>query len=113
MKISIKWALIAGVIGLLVISVSIILASSFLTSQRVLLQHAKHIMENIATFTIHEAQNYLDPARDAAHLTQRLAQNAVVSSQDIDELEQYFHEQLNLHSNFAGIYLGLPNGAFF
>lgn len=113
MKISIKWLLIAGVIGLLVISVSIILASSYLTSQKVLLRHAKHIMENIATFTIHEAQNYLNPAGDAARLTQRLARNAVVSSQDTDALEQYLYEQLNLHSNFAGMFLGLPSGAFF
>ena len=113
MKISIKLLLIVGVIGLLVISVSIILASSYLTSEKVLLRHAKHIMENIASFTIHETQNYLSPAGEAAQITQRLVQNHVISSQDTDALEQYFYEQLNLHPKFAGIFLGFPNGAFF
>ena len=112
MKFSIKWALIGGVIGLQVISVSIILASSYLTSQEVLLQHAKDIMGNIAEFTIHEAENYLKPAQDAATLTQRLADSDVVGARNRDSLQSYFYEQLSLQANFAGIYLGLPNGEF-
>jgi two-component sensor histidine kinase/HAMP domain-containing protein len=112
MKISIKWALIGGFIGLQVIPVSIILVSSYLTSQKVLLRHAKGIMENIATFTIHEAQGYLNPAQDAASLTQRLADSDVISRQNKAALEQYFYEQLGLHADFAGIYLGSPTGEF-
>ena len=112
MTVSIKRVLIIGVIGLQVISVSLILASSYLTSQRVLRRHAKDIMTNIATFTIHEAQNYLRPAQDAAQLTQRLANSEVVSSENRAALEQYLYDQLSLHSSFAGIYLGLPSGAF-
>jgi two-component system cell cycle sensor histidine kinase/response regulator CckA len=112
MQVSIKWALIGGFIGLQVIPVTIILASSYLTSQRALLRHAKHIMENIATFTIHEAQGYLQPAQDAAKLTQRLADSAVISGQNKAVLEQYFYEQLGLHGDFAGIYLGSPTGDF-
>jgi two-component sensor histidine kinase len=112
MKISIKWMLIGGVIGLQVISVSVILASSYLTSQHVLLRHAKDIMKNIATFTVHEAQSYLSPAQDAAQLTKRLADRSVVTGEDQARLESYFYEQLRLHSNFAGIYLGGPSGDF-
>lgn len=112
MRISLKWALFSGVIGLLVISVSIILASSYLTSQKVLLGHARDIMENIATFTVKESQHYLSPAQDAAQLTQKLAYSDVVSNRRIDKLERYFYEQLRLHSNFAGIYIGFVNGEF-
>ncbi len=113
MRISLKWILFAGVIGLLVISVSIILASSYLTSQKVLLGHARDIMENIVTFTIQEAQHYLDPARDAAELTEKLAFSDVVGTHRTGNLERYFYEQLRLHANFAGIYIGFPNGDFF
>ena len=63
MKISIKTLLIGGFIGLQVIPTSIILASSYLTSQQVLLRHARDIMENIATFSIRDAQGYLAPAK--------------------------------------------------
>ena len=112
MRLPIKRVLIVGFVGLHVISVSIILASSFLSSQSVLLDHAKNIMANIATFTIHEAQNYLTPARDATELTQRLADSKVVSNRDRGSLERYFLEQLTLHANFAGIYFGTPGGEF-
>lgn len=112
MKVSIKWALIGGFIGLQVISISIIIVFSYLSSEKVLLGHAKDIMENIATYTIHEAQSYLKPAQDAARLTQRLADSNVVGNQNLDELESYFYEQLVLHPNFAGIYMGSPNGEF-
>lgn len=111
-QLSIKVLLISGVIGLLVLSVSCIIASSYLTSQRVLLRHAKDIMENIATFTIHEAQHYLIPTQDAAELTQRLADRDVLSSTNKAGLEQYFFEQLRLHANFAGMYIGSPHGEF-
>ncbi len=112
LNISIKRLLIIGIIGLQSLSVAIILASSYWTSERVLRQHAKDIMDNIATFTIHEVQNYLTPAQDAAVLTQRLADSEVVSSENTELLEQYFYEQLTLHASFAGIYLGLPDGGF-
>ena len=112
MKISIKTLLIGGFIGLQVIPTSIILASSYLTSQQVLLRHARDIMENIATFSIRDAQGYLAPAEGAAQLTQRLADSDVVSSHDDGLLEQYFYEQLALHTNFSGIYLGRPDGGF-
>ncbi len=54
LNISIKRLLIIGIIGLQSLSIAIILASSYWTSERVLRQHAKDIMDNIATFTIHE-----------------------------------------------------------
>lgn len=113
MRISLKWVLLAGVIGLLVISVSIILASSYLTSQKVLSGHARDIMENIATFTIKESQHYLNPAQDAAQLTEKLAFSDVVNNRQTDKLERYFYEQLQLHGSFAGIYIGFVNGEFF
>lgn len=112
MKISIKTLLVGGFIGLQVIPTSVILASSYLTSQRVLLRHARDIMENIATVSIRDAQGYLAPAEGAAQLTQRLADSDVVSSRDDALLEQYFYEQLALNTNFSGIYLGRPDGGF-
>ncbi len=112
MQFSIRSALVGGFLGLQIVPAAVILASSYWTSQQALLGHAKDIMENIATFTVHEAQSYLGPAQDAATLTQRLADSEVVSSRNKAVLEQYFYEQLALNSNFAGIYLGTPDGEF-
>ncbi len=112
MKVSIRSALIGGFVGLQVVPALVIMLSTYWVSERVLLEHAKAIMENIATFTIYQAQGYLNPAQDAAMLTQRLADSDVVSSRNRPALERYFYEQLALHSNFAGIYLGTPDGGF-
>ena len=112
MKLSIKQVLIIGVIGLQVLSVCLILASSYLTSQRVLRKHAQDMLANVATFTVHEVQNYLAPARDVAQLTQELVNHHIIRRETIAILERYFYEQLRLHANLAGIYLGLPSGAF-
>ena len=111
-KLSIKQVLILGVIGLQVLSVCLILASSYVTSQRVYQKHAQDIMSHIATFTVHEVQNYLAPARHVAQLTQQLVDNHIVSSENITLLERYFYEQLRLHAHVDGMYLGLPSGAF-
>ena len=112
MRCSIKWVLISGVIGLLVLSVSIILASSYLTSQRVLRQHAQVIMQTIATFTINEAQTYLAPARNAAELTEKLMRDEVLRLVHPSEIEHYFYDQLSQMPHVAGIYLGHPSGEF-
>ena len=41
MKLSIKWVLIGGFLGLLLLSITTILASSYLTSEKILQGHAK------------------------------------------------------------------------
>jgi len=112
MKLTIKTALIGGIIGLLIISISILLASSFLTSEKVLQNHAEDIMDNITMLTIQQSQSYLEPARDAVKLTERLANSDVVSSEDRLVLERYFLEQLALHSQISGIYVGNNLGEF-
>ncbi len=112
MKLSIKTVLLGGFLGLLLLSITTILVSSYVTSEKVLHNHARDIMENITTLTIQQSQNYLAPAHDAVELTQRLANSNVVGSEDKQVLERYFSEQLALHTQIAGIYMGKPNGEF-
>ncbi len=112
MKLSIKWVLIGGFLGLLLLSITTILASSYLTSEKILQGHAKDIMENIATLTVQESQGYLNPARSAVQLTQRLARSEVIKSEDKGLMERYFYEQLSLYPQISGIYFGNPKGEF-
>ena len=112
MKLSIKWVLIGGFLGLLLLSITTILASSYLTSEKILQGHAKDIMGNIATLTIQESQGYLNPARRAVQLTQRLARSEVLRSEDKTLMERYFYEQLSLYPQISGIYFGNPQGEF-
>jgi PAS domain S-box-containing protein len=93
----------------------IIASSTYFSSQKVLIQHAHDIMQNIADLTMEQSQNHLSLAQGAAHLTRRLMASEVVGSDDTghEALEKYFLDQLAIYPHFAGIYVGMPNGDFF
>ncbi len=114
MKISIRWAFILGFLVLIWGTQIIITTSTYLSSQRVLRDHARDIMQNISDLTMEQSQNHLELAQGAAHLTKRLISSNVVGS-DLDRrgiLEKYFLDQLAIYPHFAGIYVGLPSGDF-
>ena len=115
MKISIRWALIAGFLGLIWGTHLITTTSAYLTSQDVLRQHARDIMQNIAELAMEQSQRHLLNAHAAAALTRRLLVSNVVSKQtnQIGTLERYLYDQLSVNPHFAGIYVGTPQGDFF
>ena len=115
MKISIRWALIAGFLGLIWGTHLITTTSSYLTSQDVLRRHARDIMQNIAELAMEQSQRHLLHAHGAAALTRRLLSSNVVSSNtaQIEALEHYLHDQLSVNPHFAGIYIGTPSGNFY
>lgn len=115
LKTSIRWALIAGFLGLIWGTHLITTTSSYLTSQKVLRQHARDIMKNIAELALEQSQRHLLHAHGAAALTRRLLSSNVVGSRShqIDALERYLQEQLSINPHFAGIYVGTPIGDFY
>jgi signal transduction histidine kinase/CheY-like chemotaxis protein len=115
MKISIRWALILGLLVIIWGTQAITVSSSYITSQRVLLGHARDIMENIAEFAMEQSKHHLSLAQGAAHLTKRLISANVVSNdfEKFKSLERYFFDQMEIYPHFAGIYFGAPNGDFF
>jgi PAS domain S-box-containing protein len=115
MKLSIRWALIIGFLGLIWGTYTITTTSTFLSSQKVLNRHARDIMQNIADLAMEQSQNHLAYAHGAAALTRRLITANVVSGEEnsFQSLERYFLDQLAIYPHFAGIYIGQPNGDFY
>jgi len=115
MKISIRWTLIFGLLGLIWGTHLLTAASSFFTSQRVLQEHARQIMTNVADLAQSQSYRHLVTAQQTAELTIHMLTDEVLDFSDtqIEPLTRYFHDQLSLYPHFAGIYLGLPNGNFF
>jgi len=112
MRIPVKVSLTFGFSGLIIVFASLIILSSSLTSKKVLSSHARTIMENIASYTIDKAEDYLAPARNAAQLTRGLSRSNIVSSNNINSMVAYFYEQLYLYPQFSGIYFGTVDGEF-
>ena len=80
-----------------------------------MLRHTKDVMQNISDLTLQETHNFLSVARSSAHLTKKLISSEIVNinRDNIQKLEQYFFDQLEMHPQFAGIYLATPNGDFY
>jgi PAS domain S-box-containing protein len=115
MKVSLRWALILGFLGLIWGTHLITTSSSFITSQRVLNQHAQNIMKNIGNLAMEQSENHIAHAQEAALLAKRLLTADVVSNAEdrIAALERYFLDQLAIYPHLAGIYLGTPAGNFY
>ena len=90
----------------------IVVTSSYVTSQRVLLNHARDLLSDVGANTAAHSRGFLNPARGAAELAARLAENEIVSSDDRQQLEQLLFQQLQSAPQFAGVYYGDENGNF-
>lgn len=113
MRLSISKTLAIGIVTLQIVTVCVILASSYITTEQVLIGHAQKLMRNLSREVIQHSEEFLSPARSAVSLTQSLARNEVVSEERPDEMEQYFFEQLMLFPHIAGIYYGNLDGDFY
>ena len=112
MKVSLGLVLALGLAGLQFVAVTIVVFSSFVTSERALLQHARDLLGDVGTNTIEHSKGFLSPAKGAVELATRLAENRVIASEDFGQLEQLLFQQLKISPQFAGIFYGDGSGSF-
>lgn len=100
---------------LLVVSlfaIAAIVIPQYLITRNALERHS----EDVLASTIKEAQEntgaYLQKSEDIAHLTRGLVSAGVLSLDDDEQLDQYFREQIRVHSEIDGIYIGRGDGSF-
>lgn len=109
---SCRTVLTSTLVGLQVAALLAVLALTYFASQSVLLSYAEQLTERVAHDTTRFTENFLNPADDAAALTQRLAERAVVQTDNRAILTQYFYEVLRARKDFAGIFYGATDGSF-
>lgn len=109
---SCRTVLTSTLVGLQVAALLAVLALTYFASQNVLLAYAEQLTERVAHDTTTFTENFLNPADDAAALSQRLAERAVVSTENRAILTRYFYEVLRARSDFAGIFYGEADGSF-
>ncbi|MEP3512431.1 MAG: hypothetical protein ABJN38_11790, partial [Lentilitoribacter sp.] len=88
MKLSLGLVLALCLAGLQFVAVSIVVFSSYVTTERALLQHARDLLGDVGTNTIEHSKGFLNPAKGAVELATRLAENRVIASEDFEQLEQ-------------------------
>ncbi|WP_112310254.1 ATP-binding protein [Pseudogemmobacter bohemicus] len=112
MRYSLRILLAFCLAGLQLIAVLLVVFSSYFTSERALIAHARDLLRDVGTNAIEHSKGFLNPAQGAAELAARLAQNQVVASDDHARLEQLLFQQLQISPQFAGVYFGGEDGSF-
>ncbi|MDO6584005.1 PAS domain S-box protein [Salipiger sp. 1_MG-2023] len=112
MRTSLGALLVIGLAGLQFIAVLAVVFSSYVTSERALLDHARELLSDVGTNTIAHSRGFLGPAQSAAELSARLARDRVIASDVPELMEQLFFQQLQLAPQFAGVYYGSEEGDF-
>lgn len=112
MRKSLGAALAVCLAGLQFLAVLAVVSSSYVTSERALIRHARDLLRDVGHNTIEHSKGFLRPAEGAAGLAARLAQNRVIASDDPQRLEQLLFQQLQIAPQFAGVYFGGEDGSF-
>ena len=112
MKTSLGTILVIGLAGLQLVAVLLVVFTSYVSSERALIGHARDLLSDVGTNTIEHSKGFLQPAHGAAELAANLAQNDVVASDNPLLLEQLFFQQLQLSPQFSGIFYGSRDGEF-
>lgn len=112
MRTSLGALLAIGLAGLQFVAVMAVVFSSYVTSERALLDHARGLLSDIGANIIEHSKSFLGPARGAAELSARLAQSDVITSDNPRLLEQLLFQQLQVAPQFAGLFLGTESGDF-
>ncbi|MBT9384337.1 PAS domain S-box protein [Pseudooceanicola sp. CBS1P-1] len=104
--------LFLGLAGLQLVAVLAIVFSSYVTSEKVLMFHARNLLRNVGFNTMEHSRSFLKPAHDGAELAVRLAQNDIIASDDPVLMEKLLFQQLQLASQVSGMYFGATDGSF-
>jgi len=98
--------------GLQFLAVAAVVFSSYFTSERALLEHARALLHDAGVNTIEHSKRFLEPAEKTAELAARLVQHRVATHDNAAQLEQILFQQLQISPQFAGIYFGGQDGSF-
>lgn len=98
--------------GLQLVAIAVVVSSSYFTSEKALLEHARTQMVDVGKNAIQHAQWFMSPARSAAELSTALASNEIVRREEREHLEGLLFQQLRSAPQFAGAYYGDERGNF-
>ncbi|MEM6579338.1 MAG: cache domain-containing protein, partial [Pseudomonadota bacterium] len=98
--------------GLQLVAVAVVVSSSYFTSERALLEHARTQLVDVGTNVIQHTKWFMSPARSAAELSTALASNEIVRREEREHLEGLLFQQLRSAPQFAGAYYGDEDGNF-
>lgn len=112
MKLSLGAILAIWLSGLQFVAVISVVFFYYISSERVLLDHASTLINELGRSSTEHSKGFLEPVLGATELAKRLIENSVVGSADSEELEKLLFEQMQIVPQFSGMYYGDELGNF-
>lgn len=111
-RFSLGFVLAISLAGLQFIAILFVVTTSYLSSERAILDHARGLMERAGANAVDHTKRFLEPAGEMAEQARRVLNSGLVGTTDRDTMERYFFELLQTESNVAGINYGDEQGNF-
>jgi len=112
MRLSLGAILAICLSGLQFIAVISVVSFYYISSERVLLNHAATLINELGRSTTEHSKGFLEPAIQATELAKRLIENDLVLSTKAAELEKLLFQQMQIVPQFSGMYYGDELGNF-
>ncbi len=112
MKFSLGLVLAISLAGLQFLAILIVVTTSFVTSEKAMLQHARDLLAEAGANASEHSNGFLKPAREAAELSKRVIESGVIAHDDAAQLENFLFQSLQNESQISGLYYGDEAGNF-
>jgi len=109
---SAPYLIFIGLIILQSLAVGVIMLKQHGMGEKILLTHAKEMMERLADGAIHNTSHHLQSAENTARITSGLITSAILVPHKTESFERYLLEQLKNHESFSGFTYGDQDGKF-
>ena len=112
MKFSLGFVLALSLAGLQFLAILFVVSTSYLTSERAMLQYARERLAEAGTNAGEHSNGFLRPAHEAAALSKRVFESGVIDVDDFEALETFLFQSLQTETQISGIYFGDEIGNF-
>ncbi|MFT4013668.1 MAG: cache domain-containing protein [Paracoccus sp. (in: a-proteobacteria)] len=112
MKRSLGTVLVLGLSGLQFLAVLGVVLSSYLTSERALIAHARALIADVGHNAQIHSRSFLNPAKGAVTAAARLSRTSRGESRRLVGLEQLMFDQLHTSPQFSEMYFVAEDGLF-
>ncbi len=112
MRFSLGFVLAISLAGLQFIAISIVVLTTYVSSERAMLTHARDLMDKAGENAAEHVKRFLEPATENTEQTRRILTSGLISVTQPDEMEEYFFQLLLTEPQLSGVYFGDEDGNF-
>lgn len=112
MKFSLGFVLALSLAGLQFIAILFVVTTSYLSSERAILEHARGLMAGAGANAVEHTKRFLEPAGETTEQAMRVLNSGLVGTTDHETMERYFFQLLQTEPQIAGINYGDEEGNF-